>query len=570
MNIDITFLGIIGGVLSIGLGTYIFLFNPRKNINRSLALYSVLTGIWAFALYFYVNPIWFGSETWIKIVYLIIIPLLLPVIHFSYFFPQKDSFSKRYKAHLAIYFIVGLICAYYLFFTNLWVVKVQSGLHGPETILGPAYILWGVYMFVNFVFIMYPFWVRYKKAKGLEKGQIQYIAVGFLIMALSGMMLDVFIPLLFKTTRYFWASSLFAFALAIFTSYAIIRYRLIDIRLAFRAIVLSVISAGIVAAIFTVLLAFPSRAYYKNFTFSTATLFFFAAFILVLVVRPALKTIRVIFDRLLFQQEYSEQELIRTIGKTMMENIELEILLKQLQEILTKVLKAENVDFLLTRSAHMRDSDSIMRAAKFWRKIVLRDEIKRQLEVEKDKMLREEMRRLNRILDQSSIEVVVPLFAKKDVIGAILLGEKKSNEPYSTNDIQVLESLMYQAGTAIENARLYSEVKTFSQKLQKEVEKATRDLKDSNKKLLKVNERLRELDHLKDAFVPIASQELKTPLTAIKNYLWMLKEGKEKSELDQKGKEFLEKVVKLTQELFEQVEKLGKIVDRKSNLKPID
>ena len=96
------------------------------------------------------------------------------------------------------------------------------------------------------------------------------------------------------------------------------------------------------------------------------------------------------------------------------------------------------------------------------------------------------------------------------------------------------------------------------------------DLKKVNEKLDKANERLRELDHLKDAFVPIASQELKTPLTAIKNYLWMLEEGKEKSELDQKGKEFLEKVVKLTQELFEQVEKLGKIVDRKSNLKPID
>jgi len=159
---------------------------------------------------------------------------------------------------------------------------------------------------------------------------------------------------------------------------------------------------------------------------------------------------------------------------------------------------------------------------------------------------------------------VVPLFAKKDVIGAILLGEKKSNEPYSTNDIQVLESLMYQAGTAIENARLYSEVKTFSQKLQKEVEKATRDLKDSNKKLLKVNERLRELDHLKDAFVPIASQELKTPLTAIKNYLWMLKEGKEFSGLDKKQKQHIDQIAESAEKLMDSVKELDKGIKEKA------
>lgn len=39
--------------------------------------------------------------------------------------------------------------------------------------------------------------------------------------------------------------------------------------------------------------------------------------------------------------------------------------------------------------------------------------------------------------------------------------------------------------------------------------------------LQNANERLKELDHLKDDFVSIASHELRTPMTAIRSYAWM-------------------------------------------------
>lgn len=52
-----------------------------------------------------------------------------------------------------------------------------------------------------------------------------------------------------------------------------------------------------------------------------------------------------------------------------------------------------------------------------------------------------------------------------------------------------------------------------------------------------------QLDKTKDDFIAITSHELRTPITIIKSYLWMLNSGKN-GELNKKQKEYLEKAVK--------------------------
>jgi sigma-B regulation protein RsbU (phosphoserine phosphatase) len=55
-------------------------------------------------------------------------------------------------------------------------------------------------------------------------------------------------------------------------------------------------------------------------------------------------------------------------------------------------------------------------------------------------------------------ELVLPLNGKKDLLGVITLGPKKSEEPYSISDAKLLGSVASQTGLALENSRLMATI----------------------------------------------------------------------------------------------------------------
>lgn len=85
-----------------------------------------------------------------------------------------------------------------------------------------------------------------------------------------------------------------------------------------------------------------------------------------------------------------------------------------------------------------------------------------------------------------------------------------------------------------------------------EMYKKNLELADTKKQLEKANERLKELDELKDEFVSLASHELRTPMTVIKSYVWMLLNGK-MGELNQNQKTYLERTFSSTEGLIKLV-----------------
>lgn len=93
-----------------------------------------------------------------------------------------------------------------------------------------------------------------------------------------------------------------------------------------------------------------------------------------------------------------------------------------------------------------------------------------------------------------------PLIVRNQLIGSmvIALADEEQNVSDYTKDL--LDRLVQVIGIAIDNAYLYN-------------------------KLQDANEKLKALDKLKDEFVSLASHELRTPMTAVKSYLWMTLQG---------------------------------------------
>ena len=88
------------------------------------------------------------------------------------------------------------------------------------------------------------------------------------------------------------------------------------------------------------------------------------------------------------------------------------------------------------------------------------------------------------------------------------------------------------------------------------------EVKRATSKLKAANNRLRELDKVKDEFVSIASHELRTPLTSIRNYQWMI--------LNNKGGKLSEKQRYYIERSYQATNRLTKLVTDMLNVSRID
>jgi len=130
--------------------------------------------------------------------------------------------------------------------------------------------------------------------------------------------------------------------------------------------------------------------------------------------------------------------------------------------------------------------------------------------------------------------LTLPIVAKDEAIGFILMGNVSSYSKVTEGDAELLSLLASQIGAAIENTRLYTEAFASRQDLERKVKERTAEL-------ARLNKELRKLDKMKSDFVSAVSHELRTPLTSIKGYASILMTGK-LGEVSAAQKERLEKI----------------------------
>lgn len=133
---------------------------------------------------------------------------------------------------------------------------------------------------------------------------------------------------------------------------------------------------------------------------------------------------------------------------------------------------------------------------------------------------------LEKLTDVKTI-IIFPLFVRGEVIGIMVVCLEEEQKDLSEFHGYLLDRLVGVIGIAIDNAFLYNEVQ-------------------------ETNEKLKAIDKLKDEFVSLASHELKTPMTAIKSYLWMALAGKG-GPLTEKQQYYLERSYKSTDRLIKLV-----------------
>ena len=549
---------IIAFLVNLFLGFLLFIWGRKKKASIAYGFTVWAVALWTISMIFYRLA---GAESNIflcKILYISALIIPYAFLYFSFLFPfDKFTISKLQRNLIAIPFILMIFLVAYqdLIIKN---VVAHSG-QEKKIIFGHFYFLYFLYISGYFTWPLWNLFSKYRKSVGLLRTQLKYILSGTFISIVFGTLFNLIMPS-FGYFRFNWLGQVSTLIMVFSISYAIIKHRLMDIRVVikrstvFSAIVVVITAAYTLAAFLLGWLVFGG-VYTLKTQIITGLI---VALIIAIGFRPFYDWLRRITDTFLFKGEYRPQELMANISDALSQTLDLDTVISILKKKIRDALRVEKIRVvILKRNNAPRREYQSKEKEKTLEKIITyfkKEENKETIILEEIKRKRMDEFKFEKIfslieeIEKLGIALIVPLFLKEKLVGLFLLSSKKSGDMFTNEDIKTLESIASQVAIAAENASLYGKMKSFSKTLQREVDRQTKTLREANI-------RLQQLDRAKSEFLFLASHQLRTPLTAIKGYISMILEGFW-GKVNEKQKHILKNVYLSNERLINLVEDL--------------
>ncbi len=462
-------------------------------------------------IYLFKDPVW--RLFWVRMSFAAASIAPLAFFSFSLFFPKEKQIISNLKL-----FLISIPSWVFIWmsFTPLMVHSVQWDILRSK--YGPIHPVFGGYIFITIFGGLFFLMKSYKESVGLDRLQIKYCFLGMFISSWFGIITNLILPSS-GTSKLSNLGPSSTIIMVSFIAYAILRYRLMDINI--------VLKKGTTYFLLMLLLFVPSiliiilsqRIFFKemNYLFSAIilSLLLLVAFFFHQIKPGAEKAVEYFF----FKNKYDYRETLGQFSKAMVSILDIRSLLKRIIETIAQTMGVEKASLFLLNEEKGGYTLQESRNIKITSPSPLftkGDPLPFYLQKMGEIIIREELIKganipeLKGVIDQMALleaEVSIPLISKGRLIGMINLSHKFNKDVYSHEDIELLGTLANQTSIAIENARLYE------------------DLKQS-KSYIRRADRLASLGTLTAGL----AHEIRNPLVAIKTFTQLLPDRLEDEE----------------------------------------
>jgi signal transduction histidine kinase len=503
--------------INLGLGLLIFTrpTSYYKKINIIFSLNCLASALWIFgALMVFVIDDVSSKLFWIRFIFgfSTFIPAIF--LHFSLIFPNYQHNINLFKKLLiyspSLFFLtISQTESIVTSIIQLEPLKIEYGLiHKIFSIYLVFYLGLGLYFLLN----------THRNSTGIYRLQIKYCFIGMLITSIAGLITNILLPLL-GTSKYSGMGPSFTVIMVGFTAYSIVKHRLMDINI--------VIKKGTTYVLLMLLLFVPSilliilsqNLFFKEINYLFSAIILSILFLVAFFFHQIKPGTEKVVEYFLFKNKYDYRETLGKFSKAMVSILDLKSLSKRIIETIAQTMGVEKASLFLLNEEKGGYALQESRNIKITSPTPLftkGDSLPYYLQKIGEIIIREELIKganipeLKRVIDQMALleaEVSIPLISKGRLIGMINLSHKFNKDIYSHEDIELLNTLANQTSIAIENARLYE------------------DLKQS-KSYIRRADRLASLGILTAGL----AHEIRNPLVAIKTFTQLLPERLEDEE----------------------------------------
>ncbi|MBI3322803.1 MAG: HD domain-containing protein [Candidatus Omnitrophica bacterium] len=463
-------------LMSLGLGLFVYSKNSAAWLNQAWMRLSAATAVWAAATALMDRaPSALWALGWARVAQAAF--GLVPVFLLQFALALAEDSPAPHRSALAWSRRAGALFAL-LGLTPLMVKDVQSELafrYYPSA--GPFYglfVLWFLGVFISSLWILLQ---GYRRRVGYRRNQLRYVILGTSIGMAS---FASAIPLVFGVPVPPAVQGLLIFYALI--TYAIVRWRLMDISIVIRNTLLYASLYSILVGLFVVVVVFFGQLlFYGPAALDRRVLWMclVALSVVTLLVRPLDTWLRRMTDRLLFQKKYEWQKTLKEASKGMTQVTSVDKLLKLMAHFIGMRVRVTHVAILqragdrynleVSRGRDKRPTGfSVPRDNPLiaWleekKEVLTLDEVRGWLRSEKlfphRTVIRRTLEEILREMNLLGAQVCVPAAAKSQMLGLLVLGEKLSGDPFIQEDLDVLSTLASEGAIALENAQLYQQL----------------------------------------------------------------------------------------------------------------
>ncbi|NIP42098.1 MAG: HD domain-containing protein, partial [Gammaproteobacteria bacterium] len=257
---------------------------------------------------------------------------------------------------------------------------------------------------------------------------------------------------------------------AILISYAIMRYHLLDIRLVIRA----GLAYSLMTTILGILYYLIITVFVNLFQFMSGSELLFASVVVALLTGIFLNQLReraqTAIDRIFYRQRYNAGIMLQEISQTTATVLDLDkitglildavvdtihvlqaaIYIKNLQKEDYQVIAFSSPENL--RMINFRLEHPVVRWLTEYKQVLYKHQLS------DSPYFKSLWGRERDDIDEFGVELFIPLIAKNELVGILVIGQKKMNQHYTNDDVLTLTTLANQTAIAIENARLYDDL----------------------------------------------------------------------------------------------------------------
>ncbi len=457
------------------LALFVWRARPDSSVNRWFAGFSTSVACWVLGI----AGLQSGAhlDAWARFTFSSagLIPACFLV--FTRAYPTLIPWPTRFILNLTL--AAGGLIALLSLTTPLVVYDTALTSEGLARRTGPLYPIFSLYFLATWAAAIAVFASKWRNSRGTPRAQLQYLGAGIILSGVGAIAVNLVLPFATGRSTYSWVGPYFSLLLVAMVGHAIIRHRLMDLRLFINR----GLAYGLTIAVASAVIISAARVFFPSWKAGSVPvhpdIVVVVMVVLTLLSNPVQRLLSKVVDPYLYRGRIDYPVALRGATRRLSRLMQPVELSSELREVLTGAFVPESFE-MLVRPFDGRDFEPISADAPATADLLtlaalLTDRSSPAVFLVNPTQEVGPTRIAHEALHSAAVEVVVTLGRRGQLFGALLLGPRRSGDAYFRDDLIFIESVAELASIALENSLLYRqriEVLEYSERLLESLDSA--------------------------------------------------------------------------------------------------